>query len=412
MTQKNESFNLFDGSFPSNICVLTQDGTETNCFLRPSGYNYLNPYGLSLTVRYYATFHFMNAPMYMPEIPKGEYKLSYHGDNPPGCPLPVISHVNPSPRLLKLAKEVDIVTPKQICLIDAWAVSEQSRQILQGMNSASWRETPDKISIVIDSNVCHEGIMAHELMHVWLDLIEDYEDHRRYRDTSNGKNAFAVISAQSFVLDCMVQKRLKERGFSMEYFTRDLVDSLYENAVAAESGVLPHGSSVETVIARLLSRPWAVPELFDLGNDDWDKIRYAKRIFKKLMPDTVYLSKQITKLFKRYNYESKSEMPRLIDEIINLHFRYIDEPFELSRDLIMTHDQITYSDKFPNKLPNVPPQIKYEIHKRLIRDKLPTGTKVAIEWINGNLHVKFILQPNSIGDRQAPKSEVVSIWGL
>jgi hypothetical protein len=57
----------------------------------------------------------------------------------------------------------------------------------------------------------------------WLDLIEGFEDHRRYRHPDDGEKSFLVMAAQSFVIDCKVQEKLKERGFSMRPFAEDVV---------------------------------------------------------------------------------------------------------------------------------------------------------------------------------------------
>ena len=137
-----------DGSPSPNVCVVPGNGASRRTLVRPAGYRYGNSHGMEFAVHGYATFGFRGAPAHHSQ---GNGELVYHNDNPPTCVLPVVSHLNPTPRLLTLAREVDAVTPKQLLIADAAGLSERSRQIMEGLNFTSWRELPDTVAVVVDS---------------------------------------------------------------------------------------------------------------------------------------------------------------------------------------------------------------------------------------------------------------------
>jgi RHS repeat-associated protein len=60
--------------------------------------------------------------------------------------------------------------------------------------------------------------------------------------------------------------------------------------------------------------------------------------------------------------------------------------------MVFEEDRIEYHDKFPQILPNVPPEVKYEILRCLIREEWPDGTVVVAKWTDDSrLAVKFEL---------------------
>jgi len=374
-------------NIPSHVSVVPTDPEHTEHLVRPPGTTYSNPAGVRFQILGYRKFDFRGAPG--PVARDG--LVRYHGGEPPVRVLPLVAHINPSPRLARLYGEVDAVTPKQIIVADAAGVDPRSRQLLQGLHFASWREIPDTVAVTIDSNDCSEGIIAHEFMHVWLDLVEGYEDHREYRNVDNGQNYFQVICVQSFIIDCKVQAALIERGFELGRFTQDIVDALCENAIALCTGQRP-GNRIQAAFgARILARAFAVPELYEFTDEHWEKIAYAREIFERHVPEVAVLADRFTAAFKRHNYRDRGSAERLIDECLRLHFDFIQEPLDLKRDLIVRPDLIEWRNKFPHILPNVPPDAKHDILRRLIRDRWPSGTQVAARWSGpGKLAVRFI----------------------
>ena len=330
--------------------------------------------------------------------------IQYHGGAPPLRVFPLVAHMNPSPRLARLYHEIDAVTPKRIIIADAPGLEEHSREIMEGLHCASWRDVPDTILVTIDSNECCEGIIAHEFMHVWLDLVEGFEDHREYRNVNNGHNYFQVISVQSFVIDCKVQEKLKERGFALRRFTDDIVDALHEGAVALELGCRPRNRTEAAIGARLLARPWATPELYEFTGADWRKIKYAKRIFERHDRPSAQLADDFVRAFRKHSYSSEDEAVKLIDECLELQFRFLREPFSIEDDLITQPDCIRWTDKFPGLLPNVPPHTKHDILRRLIREEWPSGTEVITKWTDWQtLAVKFVRPSEKL--HRAPRAD-------
>jgi len=211
---------------------------------------------------------------------------------------------------------------------------------MEGLCCACWREDPDLMFVIVDSNWCREDVMAHELMHIWLDLVEGYEDHRRYRDAANGRNSFTALSIQSFVIDCKVQERLKQRGFPLRQFTDDIVDSLHDCATALDRGGELANRSQEAVIANLLARTEAVPDLYELTSEDWERLCYVRRVFSRHVPGVVWLATRVAEAFSRHDYKSAPEALRLIDECLRLHFAYRGEPLDFERDFRIERDAV------------------------------------------------------------------------
>lgn len=353
---------------------------------------------MQLRIIGYKRFGFRGAPG--PTAADG--RIQYHGSAPPLRVFPLVAHINASPCLARLYHEIDAVTPKRIIIADASGLEKRSREIMEGLHCASWRDVPDTILITIDSNECCEGIIAHEFMHVWLDLVEGFEDHREYSDVNNGRSCFQVISAQSFVIDCKIQEKLKERGFDLRLFTDDIVDALYEGAVALEVGCRPRNRTEAAIGARLLARPWATPELYEFTDVDWEKILFARRTFERYDGACVRLADHFVQAFRKHSYSSKDEAVKLIDECLKLQFRFLREPFSIEHDLIVQPDSIRWTDKFPSLLPNVPPHTKHDILRRLIRDGWPSGTRVITQWTDmQTLAVKFV--PPSEKFHHAPR---------
>ena len=393
---KPEEMEHLLAGLPQHVCVVPLDPQHEHNLVRPAGSTYDTPTGMRFSVRDYSRIGFCG----MPGPSARDGTVAYYGSHPPLRVLPQVTHLNPSARLSRLYRDVDMVTPKHIIVFDAAGLEERHRHIMEGLHCASWREVPDRIVVTIDSNICSEEIMAHEFMHVWLDLGEGYEDHREYRDNTNGRNCFQVVAVQSFVIDCKVHEELKQRGFDVRSFADNLVDGLYEGALALEAGSRPKNLTQAATLARLLAGPRAAPELHDFTPEDWHKIRYAEGVFSRCLPEVSQLAKQFAGAFKTHGYGTASAAARLIDDCLHLQFSFLREPFSIEHDLVTRPDTITWGDKFPHLLPNVPPDAKHHILRRLIRERWPTGTQVSARWSDsGTLAVGFEHPPTEPGPK-------------
>jgi len=356
---------------PPNVCVLPPDEHSAKYRLRCPGHTYRNRAGMQFLVANYAQFGFRHTPARLDGTKALEL---FHGNEPPSSVLPVIAHINPSRRLRNLYREVVATSPKKLIIADAAGLPEECRQIIDGLHFTSWREYPDMMAVIVDSNECREDILAHELMHIWLDLVADHEDHRIYRDSSDGRGVFTVISVQSFVIDCKVQEKLMERGFPLRKFTSDIVDTLHQQAMASEAGFALANRSQEAVIARLLARPWAVPELYEFTDDDWKKIRHARAVIERQLPRLVRLADGFVKAFRRHPYTEKREALKLIDECLGLQFGYVQQDFDQARDLRIEPDRGGANDRF---MPDAPAEAREDVLQHLVREDWPIGTRVV-----------------------------------
>ncbi|MHC4507237.1 MAG: hypothetical protein ACYTFI_28525, partial [Planctomycetota bacterium] len=354
--------------------MLPLDDRGEEYLARPPGYTYRNRHGMKFRVFRYGAFAFGHCPG---RSDGGRAIELYHADRPPPSVLPVVTHLDPSERLEKLYREVTAASPKKLIIADGAGLSEISRQVMEGLCFACWRELPDHMLVLVDSNLCREDIMAHELMHIWLDLIEGYEDHRRYRDVTNGRNSFTVLDIQSFVIDCKVQEKLIERGFPLRKFTDDIVEPLFDCARAMEGGVDLANRSQEAVMANLLARTGAVPDLYDLTTEDREKMRYARGVFERRAPGLGRLADGVTEAFRKHGYTTRPEALKLIDECLRLHFAYLGEALDFERDFRIEHDAIECCDDFSRALSGVPRGLDPDTLLRLVREGCFGRTRVV-----------------------------------
>jgi hypothetical protein len=394
---------------PPNVSVIPIDEQSRECWVRPPGHTYRNERGMAFMVAQYVPFGFRHAPA----GPGANTAIEIHGNRPPVSVVPVVRYLNPSERLNQLYREIDCVTPKAVVFADASGLPQRCRQIMEGLHFTSWRELRDVIPVIIDSGNTREEIVAHELMHIWLDLVEGYEDYRRYRDTADGRSSFAVLSTQSLVIDCKVQEKLRERGFALRPYADEIAEVLQENAMAVQTGASFRNRFQESVIAGLLAVPSAAPGLHEFTEEARRRIRYARAVFERHVPRLVRFADRLVAAFRANGYGARQQALELIDDCLVLQFEYLEQDFDLGRDLRIERDQIEWRNKYPSVMPNVPPEFKHDILRRLIRDKWPKGTQVITRWTDdgSRLDVSFIPPPADIARADEPLAETARRGG-
>ncbi len=98
--------------------------------------------------------------------------------------LPVIIPQNASQRLKDFWIETDRCTSKYLVAVDTMPGLRPHQAHPDGHWVDAW-SSPDAIHFFLDANHVDETIFAHEIAHVWIDLVEDCEDYRVLRDLSD-----------------------------------------------------------------------------------------------------------------------------------------------------------------------------------------------------------------------------------
>lgn len=98
---------------------------------------------------------------------------------------------------------------------------------------------PHRILLFLDAARVHETVIAHELGHVWLDLVEGVEDHRVLEDLSEAVRYSQVQLLQSFVLNFAVNDLVRRKGFDLGPILDDRRVMLDQMAVAVANGYRP-----------------------------------------------------------------------------------------------------------------------------------------------------------------------------
>jgi hypothetical protein len=275
-----------------------------------------------------------------------------------------------------------------------------------GGHSINWEANPYGAIITLDSPETNQDVIAHELMHGWLGIVEGYEDRRMYRDRTDHAAMFLVDSTQCMVLDCMVQEAIGARGFDPCFWTAEIVDCLYEDGVALAHDIYPVTAYEASFAAKLYAWPEAVPHLFRFNSALAEKYIMARNMIREKMPDLARLGDRIARAFREGSYRTNEDAHRLIDRCLLLMADYVGMDFDLDRDLeIWQPPEPKWVDKFPSMFPGWPVELKYEVHRRLIRDGWPTGTLIQATGTAAN-SVQVTFHPSA----GLPEASGASMW--
>ncbi|MBI5834427.1 MAG: hypothetical protein HZB16_19185, partial [Armatimonadetes bacterium] len=128
--------------------------------------------------------------------------------------LPRIRFANLPARLANLLREVDTCTGKELVFLDT-VPSLHPQTAIPGRHQVLNTQDPRCILFHLDAQDLHEIVLAHELGHIWLELVEGIEDFRVPRSLADLPRVTQLHLVQSFVLDIRVNALLAQRGFDL-----------------------------------------------------------------------------------------------------------------------------------------------------------------------------------------------------
>ena len=398
--QRQEAMQRFSGA----MVPAGPPGLRTALGVPPVGAHYANAQGLEFQVLAHTVIH-DDGKRPDPSHHPG-HSLERLVTKRVPIEVPVVAVGGLSERLARLLLEFDAVCPKPVVFVDTSQVGLAQRMHFGG-HSINWQAHPHAAIITLDSPETTEDVIAHELMHGWLGIVEEYEDRRMYRDRSDHAAMFLVDSTQCMVLDCRAQEAIGERGFDPCFWTAAIVDCLYEDAVALAHDVYPVTAYEASFAAKLYAWPTAVPHLFRFNSGLAEKYIMARNMIREKMPEMARLGDEVARAFGEGSYRTPEEARCLIDRCLLLMADYVGMDLDVERDLVEWRPpEPKWVDKFPEMLPGMPVALKCEVTRRLIRDGWPTGTIVTTSVAPRSNVVHVAFHPPS----DSPSALPISAW--
>ncbi len=305
-----------------------------------------------------------------------------HGDL-----YPALMPQNLSKELTEFVAEINRCTPKALMALDTMPALFPKR----GHPHGHWVDglsDPYRILLFIDAARIHETVLAHELAHVWIDLVRGIEDYRVLEDRSNTARYSQVQLVQSFVLDVAVNSLLVEKGFDVGVIaehSRVAVRNLIE---ASSRGYEPptkrEGAFLGAFLAGLMLDVDSGAEAEIVGYENLPAV-------KRELPEVYHLGEKLANVIRRNPPTSAKAARAAIDEALSLSFEFCGEEIDLERELIEIAPECAYDcDKHPEWLRGLSVQAKCEVGVAMAR--LGASSTALSEMScapNGKVRVRF-----------------------
>ncbi len=300
---------------------------------------------------------------------------------------PVLTLQNASPLLLNFVSETDRCTSKSIILVDTMP-SLRPRSAHPGSYWVDGQTNPYNILLFLDAAHLHESILAHEIGHIWIDLVEDCEDYRTLKDLSNTARVTHWTNIQSFVLDKKVNEVIRERGFDVSVIDGHVEEALSSLSLAILSGYRPPNPGEAAFLAMTLASAMLDHETG--AADTLQSLDVADMVIQRDLPDVYELACQLAASVRRHDYSNREGIRKAIDECASLSFNFAGENFNLDRDLVEEAPNECYEDKYPNNYTGLPVAAKLEIGKLMASMKIPAQSQYRINYsLNGSATIQF-----------------------
>lgn len=300
---------------------------------------------------------------------------------------PVILPQNLSPRLTNFIAETDRCTSKVIMPLDTLPHLRPHSAHTYG-HWIDGLDSPHRILMFLDAAHAHETIIAHEIGHIWIDLVEDCEDYRIFRDISDAPKVHQWTNLQSFVLDNKVNEVLREKGFDMSVIENDVEESLLSFAAAIRSGYRPPTAREAAFVASTLATAMLDYEIG--AQNTLQSLDMASTVFRQDLPDVYELACHLAASVRRHGYADRASIRKAVDACALLAFAFVGEPLNLDTDFVEEVPTEDYNDKYPEYFSGLPVPAKLEIARAMARLKIPGGSECRLEYSStGSAHVKF-----------------------
>ena len=302
---------------------------------------------------------------------------------------PVILPQNFSPRLAQFLAETDHCTSKYLLPLDTLPRLRPHSAHPYG-HWIDGQSHPGYILMFLDAAHAHETVIAHEIGHIWIDVVEDCEDYRILKDWSDTARVSQWTNLQSFVLDNKVNAVLREKGFDLSVIERDLDDSLASLAAAVLSGYRPPTRREGAFLAYTLATAMLDEEA--ATTNTLQSLDVAAMVFARDLPDVYELACHLAACVRQQGYQNRASIRKAVDACASLCFAFTGENLNLDTDLIEETPVEAYHDKYPHLFPGWPVEAKLEVWRAMARLRIPADTQARLSYHpDGHVQVAFSL---------------------
>jgi len=300
--------------------------------------------------------------------------------------FPVLCPQNFSPKLLDLIAETDRCTSKQILFLDTMPHLRPGEAHPDGHWVDAW-SNPSFIPVFLDAARVQESIIAHEIGHVWIDLVDDCEDYRVMRDLSNTAKAHQWTSLQSFVLDRKVNEVLLHKGFDLTLLDAQLEEMLASLACAVVAGYQPLSKAEAAFLAIPLAARMLDGEAAQDGTQH--SLNGAIEAIEYHLPEVYALASRMAASVREYGYGNRASIRRSIDACAGLSFAFTGEPFNSETDLIEELPEECLEDKFPQAFAGLMVCAKLEIGRIMAKQGITAGADCRLRFSQDGIQIAF-----------------------
>ncbi len=302
--------------------------------------------------------------------------------------LPVIIPQNMSPRLNDFFIQVDRSTSKHLIPLDTMPHLHPNQSHPDGHSVDAWSD-PNRILFFFDAVHLHETIFAHELGHVWIDLIENCEDYRMMRDLSDTSRVRQFQYIQSFVLDRKVNDVIAGRGFDMTIIDDQQFETIHSMAQAVNAGYQPPSKREAACLAPIIAA--AILDQNRLSETSLRDFNVAIATLKQGIPEICLLAEEFVNSVSQHGVDDGGSIKEVINECAILSFRAIGDSFDITRDLEEVIPTECYQDKFPKFFPGCSVREKLEIGKAMAKHDIGANVRWRIFGApNGSAQIQFL----------------------
>lgn len=300
---------------------------------------------------------------------------------------PIVLPQNLSPLLTDFLAETDRCTSKAIMPLDTLPHLRPHSAHPHG-HSIDGLTSPHRILMFLDAAHVHETIIAHELGHIWIDVVEDCEDYRTMKDQSDTARMHQWSGIQSFVLDNKVNEVLRKRGFDMGVIERDVEESLASLACATLSGYRPPSSREAAFLASTLAS--AMLDYETGAQEALQSLDMAAMVFQRDLPEVYELACHLAASVRRHGYSDRASIQRAVDECALLAFAFVGNRLNLDKDIVQASPTEEFHDKYPDVFPGWPVEAKLEVSRVMARMNIAAGTEAELKYTPaGHVQIRF-----------------------
>ncbi len=293
--------------------------------------------------------------------------------------LPVISFPEMSERLYELYIETDTVTSRPILFFDTLP-DMHPHMAAKGMHQVISPAQGETHCFHFDASDAHETFIAHELGHIWVEMVEQKEDFRHPKDLSDLSKATQFYHIQSFVMDLCVNDLLARRGFDMSVIASDQAQTIVNFADNVANKRPMKGKRVLAGVINALAGTLIEMERFP---DEWSEtIKAALKVIETGLPEAFEPAKGFVRSVIRHGIANSDAIRRVVDDCARISFGVTSESYDPEHDLVtVEHNEPTW-DKRPGFLTGIPSYAKREVFRAAAARGI-TGTAKYNVFVHG-----------------------------